>query len=37
MEEMFLMHGFNGYLSKPINPQKLNAILLKWIPTDKQE
>ena len=37
MEEMFLMHGFNGYLSKPINPQKLNAILIKWIPTDKQE
>jgi len=36
MEEMFLTHGFNDYLSKPIDSKKLNAILLKWIPADKQ-
>ena len=36
VEEMFLMHGFNDYLSKPINTRKLNAILVKWIPMDKR-
>jgi len=35
-KEMFLQHGFNGYLSKPIDPQKLNNLLEKWIPKEKQ-
>ena len=34
MEEMYLQNGFNAYLSKPIDIQKLNAILEKWIPTE---
>ena len=36
MEEMYLQHGFNDYLSKPIDIQKLNSILEKWIPAKKQ-
>jgi len=36
MEEMFLKNGFNDYLSKPIDIVKLNMILEKWIPKDKQ-
>ena len=35
VQEMFLAHGFDDYLSKPINPRKLNAILAKWIPAEK--
>ena len=37
VNEMFLKNGFNDYLSKPIDTQKLNAILEKWIPKEKQE
>jgi len=37
MEEMFLENGFNDYLSKPIDIQKLNVILEKWIPAEKQK
>jgi len=33
--EMFLEHGFNDFLSKPIDPEKLNSILEKWIPFEK--
>ncbi|MDR1349777.1 MAG: transporter substrate-binding domain-containing protein [Zoogloeaceae bacterium] len=36
MKEMFLAHGFDDYLSKPIETDKLNAILKKWIPADKR-
>ena len=36
-EEMFLQSGFDDYLSKPINIQKLNAVLVRWIPTEKQK
>jgi signal transduction histidine kinase/CheY-like chemotaxis protein len=36
MREMFLEKGFNDYLSKPISWPKLDAILLKWIPREKQ-
>jgi len=37
VEEIFLKSGFNDYLSKPIDIQKLNAILETWIPAEKQE
>ena len=35
--EMFLDNGFNDFLSKPIDMIKLNAILEKWIPKEKQK
>ncbi|MDR0734357.1 MAG: response regulator [Elusimicrobiota bacterium] len=31
-QEMFLANGFNGFLSKPIDLQKLADCLLKWLP-----
>ena len=37
MKEMYLKNGFNDYLSKPIDVQKLNALLEKWIPKEKQQ
>jgi len=37
MEEMFLKNGFDDYLSKPIDLQRLNAVLKKWIPAEKQQ
>ena len=36
MKEMFIQNGFNDYLSKPIDISKLNAVLEKWIPNEKQ-
>jgi HPt (histidine-containing phosphotransfer) domain-containing protein len=36
-KEMFLENGFNDFLSKPIDTVKLNAILEKWIPKEKQK
>jgi signal transduction histidine kinase/DNA-binding response OmpR family regulator len=36
-KEMFLENGFNDFLSKPIDTVKLNAILEKWIPKQKQK
>jgi PAS domain S-box-containing protein len=36
MSEMFLANGFNDFLSKPIEMSKLDAVLKKWIPADKQ-
>ncbi|MDR1830669.1 MAG: response regulator [Candidatus Fibromonas sp.] len=36
-KEMFLANGFNDFLSKPIDTVKLNAILGKWLPKEKQE
>jgi PAS domain S-box-containing protein len=36
VKEMFLASGFNDYLAKPIDTIKLNAILEKWIPKNKQ-
>ena len=36
MREMFLAHGFNDYLSKPIEIVKLDDILSAWIPAEKQ-
>jgi len=35
--EMFLSNGFNDFLSKPIDMVKLNGILAKWLPKEKQE
>jgi len=35
--EMFLNNGFNDFLSKPIDTVKLNSMLEKWIPRDKQK
>ena len=34
--EMFLENGFNDFLSKPIDTVKLNQILEKWLPKEKQ-
>lgn len=36
-KEMFLLSGFNDFLSKPIEMSKLNGILAKWIPMEKQK
>ncbi|MCL1941269.1 MAG: response regulator, partial [Synergistaceae bacterium] len=36
-KEMFLKSGFNDFLSKPIDTIKLNTVLEKWIPEDKQK
>jgi len=35
-KEMFLHTGFNDFLSKPIDTVKLNVILEKWLPREKQ-
>ena len=35
--EMILKNGFDDFLSKPIDMSKLNAILEKWIPKEKQK
>jgi signal transduction histidine kinase/CheY-like chemotaxis protein/HPt (histidine-containing phosphotransfer) domain-containing protein len=35
--EMFLQNGANDFLAKPIEVQKLNAILEKWLPESKRE
>ena len=35
--EMFMENGFDGFLSKPIDTIKLNAVLEKWIPKEKQK
>jgi len=36
-QEMFLQNGFNDFLSKPIDIIKLNTLLEKWLPKDKQK
>jgi len=36
VEEMFLANGFNGFLSKPIAKEKLEAIFRKWLPPPAQ-
>jgi len=35
--EMFLQNGFDDFISKPIDITKLNGILAKWIPIEKQK
>jgi len=37
MKEKFLHNGLDDFLSKPIDPGKLHAILRNWIPEDKWE
>ena len=34
--EMFLENGINDFLAKPIDIQKLNDILERWLPADKR-
>ncbi|MDR2528207.1 MAG: response regulator [Synergistaceae bacterium] len=34
--EMFLQNGMNDFLAKPIELQKLDILLEKWIPAEKQ-
>jgi signal transduction histidine kinase/CheY-like chemotaxis protein/HPt (histidine-containing phosphotransfer) domain-containing protein len=34
--ELFLQNGINDFLAKPVDVQKLNAVLEKWIPREKQ-
>jgi signal transduction histidine kinase/CheY-like chemotaxis protein len=36
MRELFLEKGMNDFLPKPIDPVKLDALLHKWIPANKQ-
>jgi CheY-like chemotaxis protein/HPt (histidine-containing phosphotransfer) domain-containing protein len=36
-QDMFLKNGFDGFLAKPIDMVKLNAMLEKWIPREKQK
>ncbi|MDR2532100.1 MAG: response regulator [Oscillospiraceae bacterium] len=37
MREMYLENGFNDYLSKPIDTVKLNSVLERLIPREKQK
>jgi len=36
IKEMFIEHGFNDFLSKPIDTDMLNVIMERWIPEEKQ-
>ena len=36
-KEMFLENGFNDFLSKPIDTIRLNIVLEKWVPKEKQK
>ena len=36
-QDMFLQNGFDDYLSKPIDIEKLHKIIQKWIPEEKWE
>jgi len=36
-KDMFLKNGFNDFLSKPIEMAKLDVVLSKWIPPEKQK
>ena len=36
MREFFLERGFSDYISKPIEPAMLDAVLAHWIPKEKQ-
>ncbi|ULQ60565.1 response regulator [Brucepastera parasyntrophica] len=37
VKEMFLRNGMNDFLSKPIEITRLNSILEKWVPPEKQK
>ena len=34
-KEMYLAEGFDGFMSKPINPEKLEKMLIKMLPEEK--
>ncbi|MCL2127182.1 MAG: transporter substrate-binding domain-containing protein [Treponema sp.] len=36
IKEMFFTNGFNDFLSKPIDTVRLDAVLERWIPKEKQ-
>ncbi len=36
-EEMYIKVGFDAYMSKPVDPDKLEELLLKYLPEDKVE
>jgi len=36
-QDMFLENGMNGFLAKPIDTVKLNAVLERWIPKEKRK
>jgi CheY-like chemotaxis protein len=36
MREMFLANGFSDFLAKPIELQKLNALIERWVPQEKR-
>jgi len=35
VKEMFIKNGFNDFLSKPIDTNKLNTVLERWLPKEK--
>ncbi|GHV29669.1 hypothetical protein FACS1894167_09320 [Synergistales bacterium] len=37
MKEMFLEHGFNDFLSKPIEIHRLYELVERWVPKEKRE
>ena len=37
IKEMFLANGFDDFLPKPVDTVKLNSIMGKWLPKDKQK
>ena len=34
-KEMFLVNGFNGFISKPIDMHRLVEVLIEWLPKEK--
>lgn len=36
-EQMYLSEGFNGYLSKPVNPEKLEQMIFSFLEADKEK
>jgi signal transduction histidine kinase/CheY-like chemotaxis protein len=36
MREMYLSNGFDDYLTKPIDPERLDRLLARWIPPSKR-
>jgi CheY-like chemotaxis protein len=36
MKELFLEKGFNDFISKPVEVAKLDEIIARWVPKNKQ-